>query len=161
MLRALALLALAATLSAAGCAGADAPPEAPSTEARAPEAPATPAPPPPAATPDAPARPIPPAIVELGGSTTVEGRTLRFVEVVEDSRCPEGVDCIQAGRAQIRLAIGADQAVLSVPHARMGDDETATAVLDGLTVTLQSLDPYPGSAAAQAGEPVRAVLAVR
>ncbi|WP_412069908.1 hypothetical protein [Rubrivirga sp. IMCC43871] len=157
MLRTIALLALATALGAAGCASADAPAETPR-----PDALAAPAPPPEAETPAAPARPTSPVTVEVGGSASVEGgRTLRFVEVVEDSRCPEGVQCVQAGRARIRVAIGADDAVLSVPHELMRDGETATAVLDGLTVTLQSLDPYPGSAAAQAGEPVRAVLAVR
>ena len=32
-----------------------------------------------------------------------EGLTVRFDSVLEDSRCPEGVDCIWSGNAKIRL----------------------------------------------------------
>ncbi|MCI0389061.1 MAG: hypothetical protein MOB07_09910 [Acidobacteria bacterium] len=35
-----------------------------------------------------------------------EGLTVRFDSVLEDSRCPEGVDCIWSGNAKIRLKSG-------------------------------------------------------
>ncbi len=31
--------------------------------------------------------------------------TLKFVSVVEDSRCPEGVNCVWAGNAKIKVAV--------------------------------------------------------
>ena len=34
------------------------------------------------------------------------GTTVRFAELLEDSRCPRGVVCVQAGRARVRLDVG-------------------------------------------------------
>lgn len=146
MLRALALTGLCLALGAAGCASADAP-----------TVPADAAPQPSGAAPEADG----PVRLGVGESAAVGGQTLRFVEVVEDSRCPQGVQCIQAGRAQIRVAVGADEAVLTAPHEPMRDGEAVSAVLGGLEVTFEALDPYPGSAEAQAGAPVTATLAVQ
>ena len=43
----------------------------------------------------------------IGQSVTVSvpGLTMTFVALVEDSRCPIGVQCIQAGRAVISLTV--------------------------------------------------------
>jgi hypothetical protein len=41
----------------------------------------------------------------VGKTASIEGESLsiRFVEVIDDSRCPEGVECVWAGEAQCRL----------------------------------------------------------
>lgn len=45
--------------------------------------------------------------VEVGEHVTFrdEGFTVRFIEVVGDSRCPIGVTCVWAGNARIRVAV--------------------------------------------------------
>lgn len=71
------------------------------------------------------------------------GLLVRFDEVLEDSRCPKGVDCLWAGNAKIRLTV------------RSGDDcgtlrlNTAVApreaIWNGMNFSLVKLDPYPAS----------------
>jgi len=35
----------------------------------------------------------------------IEGKTITFLEVLEDSRCPKGVECIWAGEVKILISI--------------------------------------------------------
>jgi hypothetical protein len=53
-----------------------------------------------------------------------ENLTLKFVVILEDSRCPEGVQCIWAGNARIELAV-----------TRAGEDTTS--------LELNTNDRYP------------------
>jgi hypothetical protein len=41
----------------------------------------------------------------VGETASIEGEslTIKFIEVISDSRCPEGVECIWEGEAQCRL----------------------------------------------------------
>jgi hypothetical protein len=66
----------------------------------------------------------------------------RFVGVVEDSRCPAGVECIQAGRARVRLEVvrGGDTPV-SIELATDPDRNLASA--GGVTWELQGVSPSP------------------
>jgi hypothetical protein len=45
--------------------------------------------------------------LHMGESASIEGEELRikFIEVVEDSRCPRGVECIWAGRVTCAVEI--------------------------------------------------------
>jgi hypothetical protein len=45
--------------------------------------------------------------VQVNSQKTVPGTkmTIKFVSLVEDSRCPEGVNCIQAGNAKIKVTV--------------------------------------------------------
>jgi len=96
------------------------------------------------------------------GATHREGdHTVTFVEVVEDSRCPEGTDCVWAGRAQIRVEVDGEPFVLTVPHAQMRDDESQMIEWGEIQVVVTGLEPYPGTAAAEDGAPVEAVLITR
>ncbi|WP_420455291.1 hypothetical protein [Rubrivirga sp.] len=148
MLRA-ALLAAVLPLTAAGCATAQSPTETPADPSEAPADAGR--------TPDAGE----PLRLEVGETARRDGHTVRFVEVVEDSRCPEGVDCIRAGRAQIRVEVDGEPFVLTVPHAMMRDDETSMVEWGEIQVVVTGLDPYPGSAEAEADAPVEAVLVTR
>ncbi|PPK87306.1 hypothetical protein CLV84_0244 [Neolewinella xylanilytica] len=65
-----------------------------------------------------------------------------FVSVLEDSRCPRGVQCIQAGRA-----------VVEVQLLRGGTLQTETIVIDGNAIPtdrgplqILRLEPYPDAA---------------
>ncbi|WP_183497125.1 hypothetical protein [Neolewinella aquimaris] len=82
----------------------------------------------------------------LSGESAVRKKSpelLTFVEVVEDSRCPAGVQCIQAGRA-----------VVAVRVLRNGTFESESIVVDGEgvmmtdggTIQVLRLEPYPDAA---------------
>lgn len=43
--------------------------------------------------------------IAVGGNTVVQGTTIRVLELIEDSRCPVDVQCIQAGTVRVRAAI--------------------------------------------------------
>lgn len=95
----------------------------------------------------------------LGETVTRDGHTVRFVEVVEDSRCPEGVQCVRAGRAQIRVEVDGEPFVLTVPHAAQRDDEASMIEWGEIQVVVTGLEPVPGSP--EADEPTEAVLITR
>lgn len=70
---------------------------------------------------------------------------LAFTGVEEDSRCPEGVNCIQAGKVVVTLRANS----LTGPAYRLtldGADRAGnTAKIDGYTVELLKVDPYPAN----------------
>jgi hypothetical protein len=82
--------------------------------------------------------------LQVGARAEVEGSdvVIEFQEVTSDSRCPEGVQCIQAGDATVRLAVrgggGGTRAVELHTH-----DEPNEAVHGTYFVRLVSLRPYP------------------
>ncbi len=71
---------------------------------------------------------------------------LQFQWVVEDSRCPTGVNCIQAGRALVQLRMGDSSYVLQEGQSR---------VYGKRSLLLQSLKPYPNAADTQPLGPER------
>ena len=78
------------------------------------------------------------ARVALGEAVAMDGVTVRFVRVAEDSRCPPGVTCVWAGRAHVELVIGGETRVLSVPGYGP-DDLPPEATVGGLTVRVARL----------------------
>ncbi len=70
---------------------------------------------------------------KLNETTTMGDKVMRFVEVIEDSRCPVDVVCIQAGTLRVKALVGTTEYifVLGVPIA-FGD-----------TVTLELLGATP------------------
>lgn len=73
-----------------------------------------------------------------------EGLQIEFKSVPEDSRCPRGVECIQAGRARIRLDLNkANGDSDSVELSTAPNAERATSM--GYEIRLVKLDPYPDS----------------
>ncbi len=89
-----------------------------------------------------------PFVLAGGQEANVDPPGLRIVfsEVLEDSRCPSQVDCVQAGEANIRLTVTLGE----LPPADL-DFSTNPApgmtqlinVFNGYQIELQSLDPYP------------------
>ncbi len=69
---------------------------------------------------------------------------IRFISVVEDSRCPTGAQCVWAGNAKIKIEV-------SVPkgETKTFDINTETGPkgdqIGGYAVTLDSLTPYPNA----------------
>ena len=79
----------------------------------------------------------------LGGTAAVgpDGLTVRFVSVVDDSRCPTNVQCVRAGEAKVQLALRApgarDDAVILATEGGQPRD----ASFAGYDVHLVALDP--------------------
>ena len=69
------------------------------------------------------------------------GLTVKFVSVVEDSRCPVGVDCIWAGNAKITVKVtderGSKLMTMNTTAGPQGDQ------YGGWAIRLVSLTPQP------------------
>jgi hypothetical protein len=79
-----------------------------------------------------------------GALVKIEGVRIGFDSVIEDSRCPKGVDCIWAGQGKIRIK-------LSKTNKKPASIELSTQQPNnishlGYRVTLVGLSPYPKAA---------------
>lgn len=83
--------------------------------------------------------------VGIGQETEFSGKSVtkvKFAEVLEDSRCPEGVDCLWAGNARIALELYFnDKEPLKIEMDTNGPKSTVE--FEGGAITIVSLDPYP------------------
>lgn len=155
MLRLLLLATAALSLTAAGC------------RTTHPDDAAAAAPPPPSApsTGTAPSRPAPPEngrvagpgvgaplAIPLGQTVQQDGHAIRFVEVIEDSRCPADVDCVWEGRAKVAITIDGTPITLTVPYGSQQETEPSMLETGMIAVEVVGLDPYPGGP--DAGDPV-------
>lgn len=68
---------------------------------------------------------------------------VRFAAVLEDSRCPADVRCIQAGRARVRLEVTQARRPVSIELST--DPEASMRSAGGVTWELQDVAPYPTS----------------
>ncbi|HXT52188.1 MAG TPA: hypothetical protein VN811_14180 [Thermoanaerobaculia bacterium] len=87
-----------------------------------------------------------PFSLAYGQRVRVEGGNTRarFAALVEDSRCPTGVQCIQAGRARVRLEVARGSRAPSA--IELGTDSGASlASAGGVTWELQDVSPYPAA----------------
>ena len=70
---------------------------------------------------------------------------IKFVSVVDDSRCPEGANCVWAGNAQIKVLIGngktSKEFEMNTTLGPKGDS------FDGWAIYLEELTPYPKAGA--------------
>ena len=78
------------------------------------------------------------------GQTKTESRSklkIKFISVTEDSRCPEGVNCVWAGNAKVKVEIKSSRTTkifeFNTGMGPKGD------VLDGWAINLEELTPYP------------------
>ena len=71
-----------------------------------------------------------------------EGLRIELKSVLEDSRCPRGVECIQAGRARISLNLNkANGDSDSVELSTDANGRSATSM--GYEIKLVKIEPYP------------------
>ena len=82
-----------------------------------------------------------PFVLAQGEAVEVAGHALRFLDVVEDSRCPEGVTCVWEGRAKVRLSASSPDGlsatqVLTLPYAGMSAEESSVWDVGGVSVEL-------------------------
>jgi hypothetical protein len=84
--------------------------------------------------------------IEVGEVVLVDGtHVIVFFEgVLEDSRCPTGVQCPWAGNAAVRFEVSLDNAGLApqpiVLNTTLEPQQTDKF---GVTIRLEGLDPYP------------------
>ena len=65
------------------------------------------------------------------------GLSIEFKDLLEDSRCPEGVTCVWAGNAQVALLLNDSQATLNTYL------EPQEMTISGYRIELISVSPYP------------------
>jgi len=84
-----------------------------------------------------------PITLKVGESTDIQEGvlTISFDKVVEDSRCPNGVDCFWQGQAMIQLLVNTSTTVDLIMQA--GKEELAVDTLDNFIYTLLDVSPYP------------------
>ncbi len=90
------------------------------------------------------------------------GLSLHFVEVPEDSRCPEGVNCVWAGQVTVVLNAkrGDRQEKLTfIREAKSKKNVTRT--FEGYKVHLLGVEPYPKEGSPLKKEDYRLRLSVR
>jgi len=78
------------------------------------------------------------------GKNAARGRiNVRFLKMIEDSRCPRDVQCIQAGNAKIRIRVskGRRAEILTLNTDRRND----VATFGGYEFRLTALTPEPRS----------------
>lgn len=82
--------------------------------------------------------------LRLGESGTRQGVTLTPTKLISDSRCPNDVECIWAGKVEVRTDI-----VTAMGTSTNTFEIATTITTEGETVTLIAVEPYPS-----AGEPI-------
>jgi len=99
----------------------------------------------------------------LGETAEVGGLRLRFAELVEDSRCPDGATCVWAGRVVVRLeVVGADDpATLSLGMPGLTPDAPLSHVVAGRQIALVDLSPFPKIGVEPAADAYSLTLDVR
>jgi hypothetical protein len=82
--------------------------------------------------------------IKVGEQVLIENERLRvsFSRVAEDSRCPEGVQCVWAGNARILLKLTKARRRSGSVHLNTGVDPKL-ASYRGYEVKLVKLEPYP------------------
>lgn len=95
-----------------------------------------------------------PFSLRIGGKAEVQDAqsgtpvSIAFESVEEDSRCPEGANCIWAGRAVVRLTVNGSP--VKVTEGMIPD--SAQPVWGNYRFVMQSLEPYPKASDVQLSE---------
>jgi hypothetical protein len=86
--------------------------------------------------------------IPLGQTVDVKGVSVRFTEVVEDSRCPKGVDCFWMGRAIVKVKVTAngksEEKTMIFGALRPGEEENTNIFSSNeFAINGVKLNPYP------------------
>lgn len=74
--------------------------------------------------------------------TTIGKITVKFLEVVEDSRCPPNVTCIWAGNAKVKISVNKGRKAAMTFELNSGLDPK-TIVFEGYDITFVDLSKIP------------------
>ncbi len=84
---------------------------------------------------------------------------IKFLSVIEDSRCPEGVNCIWAGVAKIKIQLRKPgKPAKEVELNTSQSDKSIT--FEGHEIKLAALTPYPRSGSTTTAAAYSATLAI-
>lgn len=67
---------------------------------------------------------------------------IQFVEVVEDSRCPEGVNCVWAGNAKVKIRVSSRRLGEKIFEVNTNGGPKGDQ-FEGYAINLESVTPYP------------------
>ena len=81
--------------------------------------------------------------VNMAKRTPRSGLNIRFVEMVEDSRCPADANCVWAGNAQIKVRVTKNGRSHDLTLDTNGPKNSARA--EGYSIKLTRLTPEPRS----------------
>jgi len=99
--------------------------------------------------------------IRLGQSKTADGGkvTIKFLSVVEDSRCPMNARCVWAGNAKIKVTVTVGrQRAETVELNSLTEPQVVT--VHGYRLSLQDLNPQKGQPADWPKTPVKATISV-
>jgi hypothetical protein len=68
--------------------------------------------------------------------------TIKFVSILEESRCPEGVNCIHAGNAKIQIKVAKRGGAAKTFELNTNFDPNGIS-FEGYEIRLTNLDPVP------------------
>ncbi|MHA7131475.1 hypothetical protein [Algoriphagus namhaensis] len=102
--------------------------------------------------------------IQINQTTSLcdEPVSITFLEVINDSRCPQGVDCIWAGFVQVKLELDLNGQIYPV---ELSSDEPYSGIpsvvaLQGYSVRLVDLTPYPAINVRIDGNQRRVILSI-
>ncbi len=108
------------------------------------------------------AQTTPPETISVNYQKTVtkDNLTLKFVSVIEDSRCPVGVNCIWAGNAKVQIEISSKKGI-SQTFELNTDLQPQIVAFDGFEIKLQNLTPHPKAETTTNPNSYTSVFAIR
>ena len=89
------------------------------------------------------------AKIQYGESLFINGYTIEFEKVISDSRCPEGVTCITAGKAKILINIFNEEHLVEskemtfYPSTVINKMKPILFKGEGIQIDALNLSPYP------------------
>ena len=88
--------------------------------------------------------------VAKGETVKIKGVSIKFLEVVEDSRCPTEVTCIWAGRAIVKVEVTSNgnkqERMLTFGEVRRGEEKSTNLYSSSeFSINGLNLNPYPTS----------------
>ena len=89
--------------------------------------------------------------VPLGETVDVDGVLITFLTILEDSRCPKGLDCLWAGRARVLAEVRSAGGAIQEKELIFGvvqqseSEEKELFSSENFTIEGLTLHPYPDS----------------
>lgn len=77
-------------------------------------------------------------------NVTENNLTVKFISVLEDSRCPEDANCIQAGNAKIQIKIKKSKGAWKTFELNTNGEQTDV-LFEGYKIKLADLTPTPNA----------------
>lgn len=71
--------------------------------------------------------------------------TIKFVSLAEDSRCPTGTQCIQAGTAKIQIKVSGGRRGAAKMFELSTDEQSQAVFYGGYEIKLMDVKPHPAN----------------